>query len=119
VRLAACDLETLGIYLCGPRLQCALARAIHRDYRLVRCRVAQERPVSVDALRRIEQLVRDKYGQQMKRLRANYLHMIGTLNATEIRARLLAMDLSELRLDDQLRRAAAVLRQPSGLMLLL
>jgi hypothetical protein len=38
--------------------------------------------------------------------RAMYLNMIGGLTDSAIRGRLLAMDLTELRADDQLRRAA-------------
>ena len=42
----------------------------------------------------------------MQRTRAAYLGMIGSLSETDIKSRLLAMDLGELRIDDQLRRAA-------------
>jgi hypothetical protein len=106
VRLAAGDLETLGTFLFGPRWQTALARAIDRSDRQVRRWVAGERPVSIEASRRIEELVRAKHGQQMRVLRATFLDMIGSLADTEMRGRLMAMDLDELRVDDQLRRAA-------------
>jgi hypothetical protein len=92
-RLLACDLEILGIFLFGPRWQCPLARAIHRDDRLVRRWLAEERPVSIAASRLIETLARDKHGEQMRRLRASYLNMIESLSDTAIRGRLLAMDL--------------------------
>src|SRR5205807_2306339 len=94
------------------RWQCALARAIHRDDRLVRCWVAEDRPVSLAASRLIETLTRDKHSDQMRRLRAWYLDMIAGLSATELRGRLLAMDLGALRIDDQLRRAALPLPRP-------
>jgi hypothetical protein len=68
VRLAADYLETLGVYLFGPRWQSALARAIHRSDRLVRRWVAEESEVSVYASSRIEQLTRDKHSDQMRRL---------------------------------------------------
>jgi hypothetical protein len=108
MRLQSCDLEILGIFLFGPRWQCPLARAIHRGDRLVRRWVAEERPVSIAASEMIEKLTRTKHGDQMRRLRANYLNMIGSLTDTQIRARLLAMDLAELRVDNQLRQAALI-----------
>jgi hypothetical protein len=75
-RLTTGDLEVLGIFMYGPRWQCALARAVHRNDRLVRRWVAEERPVSIAASRLIENLTRDKHGEQMRRLRAHYLDMI-------------------------------------------
>ena len=51
----------------------------------------------------IEQLVRDKHSDQMRWTRAAYLNMIAGLSDTAIRGRLLAIDLSELQVDDQLR----------------
>jgi hypothetical protein len=51
-------------------------------------------------------LVRSKHGEQMRRTRAIYLDMVGGLTDTAMRGRLLTMDLGELRVDDQLRRAA-------------
>jgi hypothetical protein len=42
----------------------------------------------------------------MKRERANYLGMIAALSPSPTRAVLLTMDLSALRLDDQVRRAS-------------
>jgi hypothetical protein len=73
---------------------------------LVRRWVAEDRPIRVTASQQIEELVRAKHGQQMRRLRALYLDMIGSLSDTEVRGRLMAMDLSALKLDDQLRRAS-------------
>ena len=105
-RLLAADLEILGLFLFGPRWQCAMARAIDRSDRLVRRWVAENRPVSIAASRLIERLTRDTHGRQMKQRRAAYLDMIGSLSSSAIRTRLLAMDLDDLRLDDHLRRAA-------------
>lgn len=104
-RLHSTDLSMLGVYLFGPRWQSPLARALHCDARLVRFWVAQDRPVSCNASRRIEQLVRDKHSDQMRRLRGFYLDMVGGLSGTAIRGRLTTMDLSELRVDEQLRQA--------------
>lgn len=114
MRLAVGDLETLGIYLFGPRWQTALAHAIGRSDRQVRRWVARDRPVSAQASRRIEELVRAKHGRQMRRLRANYLDMIAGLTDTGSKARLLAMDLTELRVDDQLRRASLTTPRANG-----
>jgi len=83
VRLAANDLETLGIYLFGPRWQRPLARAKHSD-RLVRYWKSEKRPVSIAASRQIEALVRAKHGRQMRRIRAYYLDMVATLTAARI-----------------------------------
>ena len=94
--LSAADLEIIGIYLFGPRWQYALARAVNRSDRQVRRWAAGEVAVSLHASRLIEALVRDRHGQQMRRLRASYLAMIGSLSDTPMRARLLTMDLSEL-----------------------
>jgi hypothetical protein len=118
MRLQSCDLEILGIFLFGPRWQCPLARAIHRDDRLVRRWVAEERPVSIAASEMIEKLTRNKHGDQMRRLRANYLNMIGSLTDTQIRARLMTMDLGELRVDNQLRQAAALMETDLALALI-
>jgi hypothetical protein len=74
-----------------------MARAIHCNARLVRYWVAQERPISLKASKQIERLTRDKHVDQMRRLRAIYLNMIGELCDTGIRARLLAIDLSDLQ----------------------
>jgi hypothetical protein len=104
--LLPADLEILGLFLFGPRWQCPMARAINRCDRLVRSWVAEERPISIAASRLIEQLTRDKHGAQMKQQRAAYLDMIGSLSSSAIRGRLLAMDLSELHLEDHLRRLA-------------
>jgi hypothetical protein len=71
----------------------------------VRRWVAGELFVSIQASRLIEELVRSKHGEQMRRLRAGYLNMIAGLTDSGIRGRLLAMDLAELRVDDQIRRA--------------
>jgi hypothetical protein len=106
-RLVPTDLATLGIFLYGPRgWQRSLARGIHRSDRQVRRWVAEEWPVSIAASAEIEALVRTKHGQQMRRTRAYYVDMIASLSDTSIKARLLTMDLGELRVDDQLRRAA-------------
>jgi hypothetical protein len=78
----------------------------------VRRWVAEERPVSIDVSRRIEQLVRAKHGQQMKRVHSFYLEMVTSLSDSAIRGRLLTMDLSEMRLDDQLSRAALPTPRP-------
>jgi hypothetical protein len=51
-------------------------------------------------------LTRDKHGEQMRRLRASFLDMVGSLSDSPIKARLLAMDLGQLQVDYQLRRAA-------------
>ena len=71
--------------------------------RLVRRWVAGECPISAVVSERIEQLVRDKHSDQRRWTRAAYLNMIAGLSDTAIRGRLLAMDLSELQVDDQLR----------------
>ena len=68
--------------------------------------VAQARPISRNASKRIEQLVRDKHSDQMRRLRGFYLEMVAGLSGTAIRGRLMTIDLASLRLDDELRRAA-------------
>jgi len=106
VRLAADDLETLGVFLFGPRWQTPLARALHCNARLVRFWVAQARPISRNASKQIEQLVRHKHSEQMPRLRGFYLEMVAGLSGTAIRGRLMTIDLASLRLDDELRRAA-------------
>jgi hypothetical protein len=72
----------------------------------VRFWVAQARPISRNASKRIEQLVRDKHSDQMRRLRGFYLEMVAGLSGTAIRGRLMTIDLASLRLDDELRRAA-------------
>jgi hypothetical protein len=105
VRLTAADLEVLGVFLFGPRWQTALARALGCSDRLVRYWVSGRRPVSIAASRRIAELVRNKHGERMRRTRAYYLDMIGGLSDTRIKGRLLAMDLSGLKIDDGLRRA--------------
>jgi hypothetical protein len=107
-RLVPSDLATLGIFLYGPRWQTRLARAIQRSDRIVRYWAAGDRMLSIAASARIEVLVRTKHGEQMRRTRAIYLDMVGGLTDTAIRGRLLTMDLGELRLDDQLRRAATL-----------
>jgi hypothetical protein len=104
--LHSTDLNILGVYLFGSRWQCPLARALHCSDRLVRFWVAQARPVSRNASKRIEQLVRHKHSDQMRRLRGFYVDMIAGLSGTAIRGRLMTIDLAELRLDDELRRAA-------------
>jgi len=98
------DLKVLGIFLFGVRWQSALARAIHYNDRQIRRWVAGETAVSIHATRLIEALTRDRHSHQMRRLRASYLTMIASLSDTPMRARLLAMDLSEFRADDQVRR---------------
>jgi hypothetical protein len=108
-RLLASDLAIVGVFLYGPRWQTPLARALRRSARLVRYWKAG-RPLSRAASVRLEALVRNKHGEQMRRTRALYLDMVASLSDTAIRGRLLAMDLGELRLDDQLRRAT--LRPP-------
>ena len=60
--------------------------------------------MSIHASRRIEALTRERHSHQIRRLRASYLAMITSLSDTPMRARLLAMDLAELRADDQVRR---------------
>ena len=50
---------------------------------------------------------------QMRRLRISYLAMIASLSDTPMRARLLAMDLAELRADDQARRLQMGGRAPA------
>jgi hypothetical protein len=55
----------LGIFLCGPWWQSALARRINRSPRLVRRWVAGDRPISVAASTLIIALVRDKHAKQM------------------------------------------------------
>ena len=62
---------------------------------------------SLEAGDRVVQLVRDRHSGQMRRTRSTYLNMVDALTPSPFRARLLAMDLDELRVDDQLRRAAA------------
>jgi hypothetical protein len=116
--LVASDLATLGIYLFGPRWQSAMARAIHRSDRLVRRWVAEDSLVSIVASATIEQLVREKHGRQMKYLRATYLNMIASLSDTALKGRLLTMDLSQLRTDNQLRQAAALLEADLALLLI-
>jgi hypothetical protein len=118
MRLQSGDLEILGIFLFGPRWQCALAHAIQRDDRLVRRWVADERPVSMRASQLIEKLTRDKHGGQMRRLRATYLNMVSSLADTGIRARLMTMDLGELRIDNQLRQTAALMETDLALSLI-
>jgi hypothetical protein len=87
VRLTAGDLKVLGTFLFGPRWQCALARAIGRSDRQLRRWVAGELLVSIQASRLIEELVRSKHGEQMRRLRAGYLNMIAGLTDSGIRGR--------------------------------
>jgi hypothetical protein len=84
-----------------------LAAVLKRTPRLVRRWVAGERPISAAASDLITELVRDRHSSQMRRTRSTYLNMVDALTPSSFRARLLAMDLDELRLDDQLRRAAA------------
>ena len=95
-RLPLCDLAPLAVFLFSHPWQTRLAHAVHRDPRLVRRWVAGECPISAVVSERIEQLVRDKHSDQMRWTRAG-------LSDTAIRGRLLAMDLSELQVDDQLR----------------
>lgn len=105
-RLHSSDLLVLGVFLYGTRWQSQLARALHCSDRLVRHWKAGTRPISVKASRRIEDLVVAKHSAQMRRTRAYYLDMIGSLTETKTREHLLMMDLTELRVDEQLRRAA-------------
>ena len=49
----------------------------------------------------------------MRRMRAEYLNMVGSLSDTGVRERLLAMDLAELRADDQVRRPQMGGRAPA------
>jgi hypothetical protein len=107
-RLHSSDLEVLGLFLFGPRWQRPLARALRRSDRLVRYWKSGRRPVSVAASARIEELVRSKHGEQMRRLRATHPDMIAGLSDTAIRGRLLAMDLGELHLDNHLRQRALI-----------
>ena len=107
------DLETVGIFLFGARWQSALARAIHYNPRQVRRWIAGEIAVSIHASRRIEALTRERHSHQMRQLRASYLAMITSLSDTPMRARLLAMDLAELRADDQVRRPQMGGRAPA------
>jgi hypothetical protein len=100
-RLHSSDVEVLGLFLFGPHWQRQLARALHRSDRLVRYWKSGQRPVSAAASARIEELVRGKHCEQMCRLRATYLDMIGGLGDTAIKGRLLAMDLGELHFDNQ------------------
>jgi hypothetical protein len=99
--------------LFGVRWQSALARAIHYNPRQVRRWVAGEAAVSIHATRLIEALTRDRHSHQMRRLRASYLAMVASLSDTPMRARLLAMDLAELRADDQARRPQMGGRTPA------
>ena len=112
MRLSSEDLLILGIYLFGPRWQSAMARAIHRNDRLVRRWVAQDKPVSLYASRLIEKLVRDKHGSQMRLTRSVYLAMIASLSNKGVRGRLLAMDLSELPFDENLIAQGMAARAP-------
>jgi hypothetical protein len=113
-RLPLCDLDVLAIYLFGPRWQSALARAVHRSDRQVRRWVAQEQPVSLYASALIEAMVRNKHSDQLRRLHVGYLNMIASLSESGIRSRLLALDLTALHIDDQLRRASLGHLQPKG-----
>jgi hypothetical protein len=106
-------LATLGTFLFGPRWQCALARAIHYNDRQVRRWVGGKAAVSLYASELIEALTRDKHVHQMRRVRASYLAMVASLSDTPMRARLLAMDLAELRADDQVRRPQMGGRTPA------
>jgi hypothetical protein len=106
--LQTSDLQIIGVYLYGAHWQCQLARAIQRSERLVRYWKSGERLVSIAASAQIEALVRHKHGQQMRRTRAYYLDMIATLSDTTIKARLLTMDLPELRVDNQVRQTALI-----------
>ena len=81
-----------------------MARALHRNDRLVRRWVAQDKPVSLHASRLIEKLVRDKHGNQMRLTRSVYLAMIASLSNKGVRGRLLAMDLSDLQMDNPIAR---------------
>jgi hypothetical protein len=93
--------ETVGIFLFGPRWQCALARTIGRSDRQVRRWVAGELLVSIRASRLIEELVRSKHGKQMRRLRAGYPNMIAGLTDPGDPRRLLADDeVDDLVLED-------------------
>jgi hypothetical protein len=85
-----------------------LARAIQRSERMVRYWKSGQRLVSIAASAQIEALVRHKHGQQMRRTRAYYLDMIATLSDTKIKARLLTMDLADLRIDNQVRQTALI-----------
>ena len=107
------DLKVLGIFLFGVRWQSALARAIHYNDRQIRRWVAGETAVSIHASRRIEALTRERHSHQMRQLRASYLAMITSLSDTPMRARLLTMDLAELRADDQVRRPQMGGRTPA------
>lgn len=105
-RLQPDDLELLGIYLFGPRWQSALARAIHRDPRLVRRWKGAQRQVSRSASTLIEALCRDKHEARMRRTNTSFLLMVASLEDPELKGRLLGMDLAEVLVDDRLRRAA-------------
>lgn len=107
-RLLARDLKIIGVFLYGTRWQTALARALQRSDRLVRYWAAGDRPLSPAASASIEALVRNKHGEQMRRTRAYYLDMIATLSDSQIKGRLLTMDLGALRLDDQLRQQTLI-----------
>lgn len=107
-RLPARDLNIIGVFLYGPRWQSQLAHAIHRSERQVRYWKSGQRLVSIAASAQIEALVRQKHGQQMRRTRAYYLEMIASLSDTKIKARLLTMDLAELRVDNQVRQTALI-----------
>jgi hypothetical protein len=102
------DLSTLGIYLFGPRWQRPLARGLDVCDRLVWHWKAGDRPVSISASRKIVAKVRAKHERRMKMERATYLDMIAGLTSTQTKVLLIAMDLTELATDDQIRRAATV-----------
>jgi hypothetical protein len=106
-RLLTSDLVIIGVFLYGPRWQTPLARALHRSTRLVRYWKAG-RPLSKAVSTAIEALVRNKHGDQMRRTRAYYLDMIATLSDSTIKGRLLTMDLTEMRLDNQLRQRTLI-----------
>ena len=92
-----------------------MARAIHRNDRLVRRWVAQQAPVSLYASRLIEKLVRDKHGNRMRLTRSAYLAMIASLSDTRVKGRLLAMDLSDLQRDNPIAQAMTARAPPSTL----
>lgn len=105
-RISASDLEILSKFVFGEHWQRPLSLAIHRSARQVRRWRALQRPISKDCARILVMLTRDKHGKQIRQLRARYLAMIDSLHDTATRARLLAMDLDQLRATDELRRVA-------------
>jgi hypothetical protein len=101
-RLHSSDLEVLGLFLFGLRWQRPSACVLHRSERLLRYWISGQRPLSTAVSVHIEELVRSNHPEQTRRLHATYLDMIAHLSNPAIRGRLLAMDLGELQLDNQL-----------------